>query len=239
MVERPSISRLGSIIRRCPRPMVRRCAGAGSIACAAPTWARTKSAALPVMLVALVLRVSTTRPGLAWVDQEALHMPTSENMSLPAPSRDGSMSLERALQNRRMLREFTPDRERNLTIVVGNAGHHRVQRRSHRPVGGGAVSTGDLSGRGPRPGNCSRRLSGDMREALAVAARTTGEYVARASCISKWDTWRKRTVQAAALELNASVVGAFDDDRVARELYPRRRSPLMFASYRRPLTRSA
>ncbi len=62
------------------------------------------SAALPMMLVALALCVSTAQPGS--IDQEARHMPTSENMSLPAPSRDGSISLERALQNRRMLREL-------------------------------------------------------------------------------------------------------------------------------------
>lgn len=63
-------------------------------------------AVLPLMLIVLGLSAGTMAAANARVDQEESHMPTSHNLSLPAPARDGTVSLERALQDRRTQRVF-------------------------------------------------------------------------------------------------------------------------------------
>jgi SagB-type dehydrogenase family enzyme len=217
-------------------------------------------AALPIMLVVLALCAGTMQAGLAGLDQEMPVMPTSETetVSLPAPSRDGIVSLERALENRRTMRVFAAQ---PLTLTDISQLLWAMQGITDPDGGRTAPSAGALypleiylaAARtqglaagvyryAPAAHELIPVIAGDVSEALAAAAlgqqwlaqaaavfaigaveaRTTSKYGTRGTRfvhIEVGHAAQNALLQAAALGLNAAVVGAFDDDGVGEHLH--------------------
>lgn len=222
-------------------------------------------AALPTLL--LVLAVNAAAPeARAQQTQGKTGMPISERLSLPSPSRDGRVPLERTLQDRRTVREFTAE---PLTLAEISQLLWSLQGVTGPDGGRTAPSAGALYplevylaagrtqnlapgvyGYAPAAHALTLLSDGDVREALAAAAmgqqwvaqaaavfvigavedRATGKYGPRGIRfvhIEVGHAAQNALLQAIALGLNAGVVGAFDDDRVARELHlPAGVSPL-------------
>jgi SagB-type dehydrogenase family enzyme len=212
---------------------------------------------LAVMLIVLALSVSATLAGSEQVNKEERDMPTSETVSLPVPSRDGNVSLERALANRRTMRAFAGE---PLSLADISQLLWAMQGVTDANGGRTAPSAGALypleiylavgRAQGLDPGlyhyvpathQLSTVAAGDVRDELAAAAlgqqwlahaatvfaiaaveaRTTGKYGARGTRfvdIEVGHAAQNALLQAAALGINASVVGAFDDDRIATAL---------------------
>ncbi len=181
-----------------------------------------------------------------------------KTLSLPAPERDGCVSLERALQDRRTRREFGAQ---PLTLAAVSQLLWAMQGTTGPEGGRTAPSAGALyplevyvavgAAQGfaagvyryiPASHELTAVVAGDVRQALAdaalgqqwvaqapvvfvigaVEARTTGKYGARGTRfvhIEVGHAAQNALLQAASLGLNAGVVGAFDDDRVAQELH--------------------
>lgn len=213
-------------------------------------------AAFPSMLVVIALSIEAWA-GAPRVDEGESRMSTSNTVSLPAPQREGSVSLERALQDRRTRREFGSQPlglahvSQLLWAMQGTTGPEGGRT---APSAGALypleiyVALGRAEGlaaglyRYSSEKHALIRLSADdAREALAVAAlgqqwvaqaaavfvigaveaRTTGKYGTRGTRfvhIEVGHAAQNALLQAASLGLNAGVVGAFDDERVAKAL---------------------
>lgn len=223
----------------------------------ASTWVLAMPAVLAVLLIVLALCVGVTLAGRQPVNQEERDMPTSETVSLPAPLRDGNVSLERALANRRTTRAFAAqplslaDISQLLWAMQGVTDAHGGRT---APSAGALypleiyLAVGRAQGLDPgiyhyvpAPHQLRTVAAGDVRDELAAAAlgqqwlahaaavfaiagveaRTTDKYGARGTRfvhIEVGHAAQNAVLQAAALGINAGVVGAFEDDRIATAL---------------------